>query len=110
MATLDELMTIQGVVAAGEFTPGGELVDFRSAVTMPSEQARLTAQCCATVSNLFGMLAEAYTRLHNGQTWVPPKWWVYAGGDMAVCVGGTKGVFVRLGQADFTQLYKSLAA
>ncbi len=108
MATLDELMTLQGVVAAGEFTPGGELVDFRSAVGMPSEQAKVTAQFCATVSNLFVTLAEAYTKLHEGLVWVPPKWWVYAGGNMAVCVGGTKGVFVRLGQTDFNRLYQSL--
>jgi roadblock/LC7 domain-containing protein len=29
MATLDELMQIEGVVAAGEFTPTGQLVDFK---------------------------------------------------------------------------------
>ena len=44
MATLDELMQIKGVVAAGEFTPTGELVDFKSSMSMPQHQAGMTAQ------------------------------------------------------------------
>ena len=28
---------------------------------------------------------------------------------MAVCVGGTKGVFVQIARADFNQLFKALA-
>jgi len=53
MATLDELMQIKGVVAAGEFTVAGELVDFRSSMNMPRDQAGMTAQFCSTVSIMF---------------------------------------------------------
>ncbi len=34
MATLDELLKIDGVVAAGEFTADGKLVDYKSKMDM----------------------------------------------------------------------------
>lgn len=110
MPTLDELMKIRGVVAAGEFTPTGELVDFKSVITMPLDQAGMTAQFCSTVSIMFNTLAKAYSHMYTNTKWLPPKFWAYGGGDMAVCVGGTKGVFVKIAEADFTQLFKVLSA
>ncbi|MBI4402319.1 MAG: DUF2173 family protein [Nitrospirae bacterium] len=108
MATLDQLMQIKGVVAAGEFTPGGELVDFRSALSMSQDQAGMTAQFCSTVSIMFNTLAKAYTHMYSNTNWLPPKFWAYGGGDMAVCVGGTKGVFVEIAKADFNLLFRTL--
>ena len=108
MATLDELMQIKGVVAAGEFTPTGELLDFKSSMSMPQDQAGMTAQFCSTVSIMFNTLAKAYSHMYTNTSWLPPKFWAYGGGDMAVCVGGTKGVFVQIAKADFNQLFKVL--
>jgi roadblock/LC7 domain-containing protein len=109
MTTLDQLMRITGVVAAGEFTVGGDLVDFRSAMQMPQHQAGMTAQFCGTVSIMFNTLAKAYSHMYTNMSWLPPRFWAYGGGDMAVCVGGTKGVFVEIAKADFNQLFKALA-
>jgi roadblock/LC7 domain-containing protein len=109
MVTLDQLMQIKGVVAAGMFTPSGELVDFKSAVQMPQDQAGMTAQFCGTVSIMFNTLAKAYSHMYTNMSWLPPKFWAYGGGDMAVCVGGTMGVFVEIAQTDFNQLFKTLA-
>jgi len=109
MATLDQLMQIRGVVAAGEFTPTGELVDFKSAMSMPQEQAGMTAQFCSTVSIMFSTLAKAYSHMYTNMNWLPPRFWAYGGGDMAVCVGGRKGVFVEIAKADFNQLFKALS-
>ncbi len=109
MVTLDQLMQIKGVVAAGEFTLTGELVNFRSAMSMPQDQAGMTAQFCNTVSIMFNTLAKAYSHMYTNMSWLPPKFWAYGGGDMAVCVGGTKGVFVEIAKADFNQLFKVLA-
>jgi len=108
MATLDELMQIMGVVAAGEFTPTGELVDFKSSMDMPQGQAGMTAQFCSTVSIMFNTLAKAYPHMYTNTNWLPPKFWAYGGGDRAVCVGGTKRVFVQIAKADFNQLFKVL--
>lgn len=109
MTTLDQLMQIRGVMAAGEFTIGGDLVDFRSAMQMPQDQAGMTAQFCGTVSIMFNTLAKAYSHMYTNMSWLPPKFWAYGGGDMAVCVGGTKGVFAEIAKADFNQLFKALA-
>src|SRR5438309_2956405 len=79
MATLDQLMQIKGVMAAGEFTPTGELVDFRSAMSMSQDQAGMTAQFCNTVSIMLNTLAKAYSHMYTNMSWLPPKFWAYGG-------------------------------
>jgi roadblock/LC7 domain-containing protein len=51
MATLDELMRINGVVAAGQFSDDGKLVDVRG--QLKPEIAQAAAQFCGTVNMLF---------------------------------------------------------
>lgn len=63
MATLEELLTIEGVVAAGEFTSDGKIVDFKSKAETSAEMKAMTAQFCTTVSMLFTSLAGAYTKM-----------------------------------------------
>ncbi len=50
MATLDELLDIEGVVAAGEYTPDGRLVDYKAEMDMSQEMPEMTAQFTATVT------------------------------------------------------------
>lgn len=109
MATLDELLKLKGVVAAGEFTADGKLVDYKTKIDMPREVAEMTAQFCAAVTMLFNTLAGAYTQLSK-MKWVPQQGWMYAGGDYTVAVGGNRGVFVETAKADFNQLYKALVS
>lgn len=108
MATLDELLQIDGVVVAGEFTPDGKLVGYRAKVDMPPELAETTAQLCASVSMMFNTLAGSFTHLSK-MRWVPQRGWMYAGGDWTVAIGGNKGVFVETARADFNRLYRALA-
>jgi roadblock/LC7 domain-containing protein len=107
MTSLDELIRIDGVVAAGEFTADGKLVDFRSNKEMPGEVAEASAQFCATVTMLFNTLAGSFTQL-SGMDWVPQQGWMYAGGELTVAIGGNKGVFVETAKADFNQLFSAL--
>ena len=109
MATLEELLSIEGVVAAGEFDPDGTLVDFQASMDMSPEMAQMTAQFCATVTMMFNTLAGSYTRLSDMQ-WVPQQGWAYSGGDWTVAVGGGgyKGVFVETARADFNRLFEAL--
>ena len=109
MATLDELMKINGVVAAGEFTADGKLVDYKAKMDMSKEMAALTAQFCSTVTMMFNTLAAAYSKT-SGMNWLPQHGWMYAGGDWTVAVGGNRGVFIETAKADFNQLYKVLVA
>jgi roadblock/LC7 domain-containing protein len=50
MASLDELLQIDRVAAAGEFARDGSLVDYKATMDMSPEMAAVTAQFCATVS------------------------------------------------------------
>src|SRR5919202_6232130 len=104
MATLEELLNIEGVVAAGEFDPDGTLVDFRASMAMPPEMAQMTAQFCATVTMMFNTLAASYERL-SGMRWTPQQGWAYSGGEWTVAIGGNRGVVIETGKADLNQLF-----
>ena len=107
MATLDDLLKIDGVIAAGEFTADGRLVDFKTKTDMSKDLGALTAQFCATVTMLFNTLAAAHSKL-SGMNWLPQQGWMYAGGEWTVAVGGNRGVFIETAKADFNQLFKVL--
>ena len=107
MARLDDLLKIDGVMAAGEFGADGALVDYRANMNMPPEMAAMSAQFCATVSMMFTTLAAAFSHL-TPMRWTPPQGWAYSGGDMTVAVGGRVGVFIKTEKADFNELFKVL--
>ena len=109
MATLGELVKIDGVVAAGGFAADGKLIDYKANMDMPREMAEQSAQFCATVSMMFNTLAGAFSQL-SGMNWVPQQGWAYSGGDMTIAIGagGTKGVFIETAKADFNQLFQVL--
>ena len=107
MATLDELLKINGVVAAGEFTADGKMVEYKAKIDMSPEMAAMTAQFCATVTMMFNTLAGSFAQLSK-MKWVPQQGWMYAGGDWTVAIGGNKGVFVETAKADFNQLFQTL--
>jgi roadblock/LC7 domain-containing protein len=107
MATLNELLNLNGVVAAGEFTADGKLVDFKSKMEMPPEMAEMSAQFCSSVTMLFNTLAGSFAQLSK-MKWVPQQGWAYSGGEWTVAVGGNKGVFVETAKADFNKLFQTL--
>jgi roadblock/LC7 domain-containing protein len=109
VASLDELLTIEGVAAAGEFGPDGSLVDYRANMDMSPEMAAGAAQFCATVTMLFNTLAGAFSQM-SGMNWTPQQGWAYSGGDWTVAIGGGgyKGVFVETAKADFNKLFEVL--
>jgi roadblock/LC7 domain-containing protein len=107
MSTLEELLTLDGVVAAGEFRPDGTVVEFASHMDMSSGLAAMAAQFCATVTMLFNTLAPAFQGF-SGMNWTPQQGWAYRGGDYTVAVGGYHGVFVETENADFNTLFAAL--
>ena len=107
MATLDDLVKIDGVVAAGEFTADGKLVDYKANVDMSREMAEMSAEFTATVTMMFNTLAGSFSKLSQ-MNWVPQQGWAYSGGDMTIAVGGNKGVFIETSKADFNQLFQVL--
>ncbi len=107
MATLDELLEIDGVAAAGEFAADGKLVDYKANMDMSWDMAEMSAQFCATVTMMFNTLAGAFAQLSQ-MKWVPQQGWMYAGGDWTIAIGGNQGVFIETAKADFNQLFKVL--
>jgi roadblock/LC7 domain-containing protein len=107
MVTLEELMRINGVVAAGEFSPEGRLVDYRSAMGMTSEMATLAAKVCAPVNVMFETLASEFMRFSD-MRWLPARGWAYSGEDWTIAIGGRRGVFVSTAEADFNELFRAL--
>ena len=107
MATIEQLLGIEGVVAAGAFRPDGSLTDYKAKMEMTPELAGMSAQFCATVSMLFDTLGGSFTRL-SGMNWSPQHGWAFSGGDWTVCVAGGKGVFVETAKADFNRLFAEM--
>jgi roadblock/LC7 domain-containing protein len=107
MATLDELMKINGVVAAGQFSDDGKLVEVRG--DLKPEVAQAGAQFCGTVNMLFKTLSGSFQQL-SGMQWTPARGWAFAGGQYSVCVGGDKGVFVETAKADYNALFRALVS
>ena len=105
MASLDDLLKIDGVAAAGEFAADGKLVDYRANMDMSQEMAAMSAQFCATVTMLFNTLAGSFG---SQMKWLPQQGWMYAGGDWTVAVGGNQGVFAETAKADFNELFRAL--
>ena len=109
MATLEELLKLDGVAAVGEFRADGSLIDFKTKMEMSPDLAAMSAQFCATISMVFSTMSGAFTQL-SGMSWSPPQGWMFAGGDWTVCVAGGRGVFVESAKANFNELYGAMVA
>jgi roadblock/LC7 domain-containing protein len=109
MAKLEDLLKLPGVMAAGEFSADGKLVDYKTKMEMSRELAATTAQFCATVTMMFDTLAGAFTHLSK-MNWTPQKGWAYSGGEWTVAIGGHRGVFVQTAKADFNKLFEALVS
>jgi roadblock/LC7 domain-containing protein len=109
MSSLDDLLKIDGVAIAFEFTADGKCSSYKANMNVSDEMAAMIAQFCATVTMNFNTLAGAFTKM-SGQNWAPQQGWAYASGEWTACIGGGgyRGVFVQTAKADFNKLFTSL--
>jgi roadblock/LC7 domain-containing protein len=108
MATLDEMLNMEGVVMVGEFSPDGRLVEFRAGQEAPQAMGELSAQYIATVTMLFNTLGGAFTQVSGGMPWAPAQGWAYSGGEFTVASANNHWIFVETAKADFNQLFQVL--
>ena len=106
MANLDRLMTLSGVVAAGEFSVDGGLVSYKG--DFPRETARYIATLCAGKSLIGATEAAGLARM-TGMDWLPFHGWAIAGGDYSICMIGRLGVLVETADGDFNEIYRVLS-
>src|SRR5574341_2231409 len=105
-ATLDDLVKMEGVIMAFEYTPDGKCTAYKNVVP---EMAAMAAKFCATVTMEFNTLAISFSALNERQ-WVPQHGWMYRGGDYTVMVGngGYRVVFAETAKADLKELLNAL--
>jgi roadblock/LC7 domain-containing protein len=109
MVQLDDLLRINGVIAAGQFTPDGRALEYRAKVDRSFEMHRQTSRFTALVTMMFDTLASAYGLLSR-MNWLPQRFWTYVGGDWRVAAGQNTWAFVQTDKADFNRLYQALSA
>jgi roadblock/LC7 domain-containing protein len=107
-SSLEDLLNLKGVVAAGEFGPDGSLHGYQASVDFSEEQARQTAKFTSAVTQVFDVLAESFSALNPDFKFAPQQGWAYSGGDWSVAVGGHRGVFVKTADADYNELFQAL--
>ena len=109
MATLQELLDLEGVVVAGEFDFDGNMLDYEANMDISEEMAQMTAQFCAAVSVMLNTLASSFAD-RSGMNWVPQHGWAYSGGEWTACIGdgGGRGVLVETSKADLNMLSEAL--
>ena len=79
MATLQELLDLEGFVVAGEFDFEGRMLDYEANINMSEEMAQMSAQFCAAVSVMLNTVASSFAE-RSGMNWVPQHGWAYSGG------------------------------
>lgn len=105
-ASLDDLVKMEGVILAFEFTPDGKCTAYKN---VAPEMAAMAAKFCATVTMEFNTLASSFSTLSERQ-WIPQQGWMYRGGDYTAIVGngGYQVVFVETAKADLPALIERL--
>jgi roadblock/LC7 domain-containing protein len=107
MSSLEELMQIEGVVAAIEWSEDGTLIDYKASIDLSAGLAAGAAQFQLTITTTFDKLSESFSEL-SGMNWTPQHGWAYAGGDWTIVVGGHKGVFAETAKTDLKALFRRL--
>lgn len=108
MADLNKLLQIKGVFAAGSFSDEGNLTAFAGDIT--EEHAAMAAAMCAANMHMARMQVDGYTAMSGESGWTPATGFALAGPKFAVCVMNNTGVFSRLGEASFNEIFKALSA
>lgn len=100
--TLDDLVKMEGVLMAFEFTPDGECIAYEN---FTPEMAAMAARYCATVTMQFSTLANSFSVLSE-RSWIPQRGWMYQGGDYTAIAGngGHRVVFVETARANLNAL------
>lgn len=111
MKSLEDLLNVDGVTIAFEYTPDGTCTAYQSKKDVTPEMATMITRFCALVTMTFQTLAQSFTVLSE-DNWIPQRGWMYAGGDYTVVLGqgGYQGVFVETTKANLEELFDLMSA
>ncbi len=105
MIGLDRLMEKKGVLAAGQFSE--ERLVIRSVGDLSEQQMTQVAQICTDLNVNMRQKAKSLGA-KTGMPWGEMQGWALAAGDLALLVAGNTGVFVKVSEADFNELFMGL--
>jgi roadblock/LC7 domain-containing protein len=108
MTDLNKLLKIKGVFAAGTFSDDGKLTGYVGEIT--EDEAAMAASMCAANMHLVRMQADGYTAFSGESGWTPATGFAMAGPKYVVCVMGNRGVFARIGEASFNEIFRALSS
>jgi len=107
MANLDQLLSIKGVWAAGEFSHDGKLLAYKGNIS--GEEAAMAAMMCAANAMIAEMQTQGFTAM-SGKEWTPFAGFALTGPKYSVCVGKGVGVFVNNDEVSFNEVFKALSS
>ena len=108
MTDLNALLKLKGVFAAGTFSDDGKLTGYAGDLT--EDAAAMAAAMCAANMHMARMQTDGFTAMSGESGWTPATGFSLAGPKFAVCVIGNTGVFARVGEASFNQIFKAMPA
>ncbi|MGB1111210.1 MAG: DUF2173 family protein [Gammaproteobacteria bacterium] len=110
MQEIEDILRVEGVLAAGEFSQQGQLLGFKTnqGFELSESQAAEVAASCAKAHAAMQGFGEEMSE-HLSDTWNPPVGWMYAAGKYTVAIGNGFGVFVDSFSVDFNDLFNAIA-
>ena len=104
---LEELMSLPGAFAAGEFSDDGKLLAYYG--NIDEKSAEIAAMMCAANKLMGNMQAKGWSFYTGQEGFYPVRGFAVAGGKYAACIMGNVGVFVELDKADFDKTFEVLS-
>ncbi|HKK13656.1 MAG TPA: DUF2173 family protein [Gammaproteobacteria bacterium] len=111
MGKLDELMSLQGALAAFEFSDRGELREHRIAdgAQLGADTLDLLCHVCVANMSIATMQARGWEKMTGAQGFYPIDGFTMVGFDWSAVASGNRGVVLRNEQADYEAAYAALA-
>lgn len=107
VTTPDDILTLRGAIATGEYTADGRPGVHKAKVDIPTDMAATAAQFSATITMMVRSLAAAYSSLSK-TAWTPPRGWMYSGGQFTMTVSPVRWTMAETANADLNALYGAL--
>ena len=103
---LNKLTAINGFIAGGEFTDGGELVG--KVGEMDDNIGAIVADMCSANMRMANMQAHGFTKFSKMKGFEKANGFAISAASLSLCVFGNASVFVRNSDCDFNEVFAAL--
>jgi len=106
MADLKKLLKLDGVLAAGEFSSEGELVAYEGELNRELAES----MCIISAATLLMLKAQAYnfSRASGMPGFESITGFSFSSRQLSICVRGNIGVFVKIEDASYDEIFREL--